>query len=125
MTYTIFAKLMRTFELPTYDDANDPFKPIRKFTNEWNKNMFLNLVPGHMITVDESMGLWKGKGMHGWMFVYRKPTHVGRESHTTADCDTGDVFFVEPYEGKAKIKTADFVAHVGSNPAKALRCVKL
>ena len=53
--------------------------------------MFLNLVPGHMITVYESMRLWKGKAMPGWMFVHRKPTPIGRESHTTADYDTGNV----------------------------------
>ena len=52
--------------------------------------------PGHTITVDESMGLWKGKGMLGLMVVKRKPTPVGRESHTTADCDTGTIIFVEP-----------------------------
>ena len=56
---------MQTFELPTYDEANDQFNPIRKFTDEWNKTMFLNLVPGHVIIVDESMGLWKGNGMTG------------------------------------------------------------
>ena len=50
---------------------------------------------------------------------------MGRESHATADCNTGDVFFVEPYEGKTRIQTADFVAKVGSNPAnEALRCVR-
>ncbi len=27
-----------------------------------------------------------------------KPTPVGRESHTTADCDTGAIIFEEPYK---------------------------
>ena len=86
--------------------------------------MFSNLGPEHIFTLDESMGLWKGKGMPSWMFVHRKPTLVGRESHTTADCDTGVVIFVEPYEGKTIMKTANFVAEIGSNLAKALRCVR-
>jgi hypothetical protein len=100
MPYNYFAKLMRTFELPTHDDPSDPFNPIRKFTDEWNKNMYTNLVPGHIITVDESMGLWKGKGMLGRLFVHRKPTSVGRESHTTADCDTGLLFSWSPTRGR-------------------------
>ena len=95
-TYFHFLRPMRVFELPTYGHAADAFDPIGKFTSEWNDNMITNLVPWNIITVDESMGLWKGKGMSGWLFVSRKPIHVGRESHTTADCDTGAIIFVEP-----------------------------
>ncbi len=97
-TYFHFLRLLRVFELPTYGHASDAFDPIRKFTNEWNDTMIKNLVPGNILIVDESMGLWKGKGMPGWLFVSRKSTPVGRESHTTADRDTGAIIFVEPYE---------------------------
>ncbi len=75
--------------------------------------------------MDESMGLlWKGKGMHWWMVVQWKPTPVGRESHTTADCDTGAIIFVEPYEGELIMQGKEFVADNGANPVKALRYVK-
>ncbi len=84
--------------LPTHSS-----EPIKKFTDTWNENMCNQLVPGNYITVDESMGLWRDKGMPGWLFVKLKPTLVGRESHTTADCDTGAIIFVEPYEGKVKM----------------------
>ena len=73
ISYDRFKKLMRCFELPTYGDATDPFEPIRKFTDSWNENMLSQLVPGKYITVDESMGLWRGKGMPGWLFVKCKP----------------------------------------------------
>jgi hypothetical protein len=63
--------------------------------------------------------------MPGLMVVKRKSTPVGRESHTTANCDTGAIIFVEPYEGKLKMQIKEFVGTYGAiNPAKALRCVK-
>ncbi len=68
MAYILLAKLMRTFELSTYADATDPFNPIQKFTDEWNKNIILNLVSGQIISVYESMGLWKDKGKLGCIF---------------------------------------------------------
>ena len=86
--------------------------------------MITTFLPGSILIVDESMGLWKGKGMPGWLFVSRKPTPVGRESHTTADCDRGAIIFVEPYEGKDLMKDKEFVSTYGANLAKAMRCVK-
>ena len=62
--------------------------------------------------------------MSGWLFASRKPTLVGRESHTTSDCDTGAIIFIEPYEGKDLMKDKKFVSTYGANLAKALRCVK-
>jgi hypothetical protein len=64
-SYAHFAKLKRCFELTTYGDRCDPFDPIRKFTNKWNETVHLSLIPGHTITVDESMGLWKAKECRG------------------------------------------------------------
>lgn len=58
------------------------------------------------------------------MVVPRKPTPLGRESHTTADGDTGCIVFVEPYEGKARMEQKEFVQPWGKNPTKAMRCVK-
>ena len=72
------------------------------------------------------MALWTGKrdkdaatqgeGMPGWMFVGRKPTNRGGESHTTADCDTGCIIFVEPYEGKHRMANKEFVNEWGKSP---------
>ncbi len=78
--------------------------------------MITNLVLGNILTVNESMGFWKGKRMPGWLFVSRKP-RVGRESHTTAECDTGAIIFVEPYEGNDLMKDKEFVSTYGANPA--------
>ena len=132
-----FTKMMRAFRLPTYGDLKDPFNPVRRFVDRWNIAIARALEPGPLITVDESMALWTGKrnrdpasdveqgtGMPGWMFVGRKPTNKGRESHTTADCDSGCIIFVEPYEGKTRMGEKEFVQEWGKNPAKAIRCVK-
>ena len=133
LQYSVFCKIMRCFELPTHGDWTDPFNPIRLFVEKWNSTMVAVLTPGSKVVVDESMGLWKGRrdkegqmngGMPGWMFVGRKPTNSGRESHTVADCDTGCCIFVEMYEGKTRMAKKEFVQEYGKNPAKALRCVK-
>ena len=82
------------------------------------------LKPGHVLLVDESMGLWKGRGMPGLMTVPRMPTHVGREYHTTACATTGAIIHAEIYEGKALMANKDFVIEVGKGPAVALRCTR-
>ncbi len=68
ISYDRFKKLMRVFELPTYGDATDPLEPIGKFIESWNENMCSQLFSGNYITMYESMGLWLGKGMPGWLF---------------------------------------------------------
>ncbi len=115
---------MMTFALPTYGDGRDPFDPIRMFADAWNNTMEGVLLPGPTIIVDESMGLWKGRGTPGLMVVARKPTPVGRESHTTADADTSCIIFVEPYEGKERMNDKEYVKEWGKAPATAMRCVK-
>ena len=103
MSYSKFTRMMRCFHVPTNGDPTDPFDPIRLFVQHWNDNIKDKLVPGPFIIVDESMALWKGRGMPGLMSVPRKPTPLGRESHTTADGDTGAIIFVEPCEGKDRM----------------------
>jgi hypothetical protein len=46
-----------------------------------------------------------------------------RESYD-ANCDIGDGIFVEPHEGKNRIKAADFISELGYNHAKVLRDVR-
>jgi hypothetical protein len=66
LDYPRFVKLMRCFTLPTYGDKTDPFDPIRLFTDKWNATVHSALAPGRILTVDESMALWKGKrGKYG------------------------------------------------------------
>ena len=124
LTYSRFVRMMRAFTLPRYSDANDPFDPIRRFITCWNDTMGKALDPGPTLVVDESMALWKGRGMPGLMAVPRKPTPLGRESHTTADGETGVIIFIEPYEGKDRMAKKEYVTEWGKNPSKALRCVK-
>ncbi len=93
ISYSYFKKSMRAFEVPSNGEASDPFELIGEFTDTLNENMIHQLVPRSYITVDESTRLWRGKGMPGGLFVKRKPPSVGRESHTTADYDTGTIIF--------------------------------
>jgi len=67
--------------------------------------------------MDESMGLWKGRGMPGLMKVARKPTPIGRESHTTVCCETGALIFSEMYEGKTRMAEKEYIAEVGKAAA--------
>jgi hypothetical protein len=62
--------------------------------------------------------------MLGWMFVARKPPNCGRESHITADNDTGCIIFVQLYKGKERMAHNEFCKDYGNNPAKAMRCTK-
>jgi hypothetical protein len=132
LDYPHFVKLMWCFTIPTYGDNTDPFDPIRLFTDICNAAIHSALAPGRILTVDESMALWKGKSgkyggngsMLGWMFVARKPTNCGRESHTTADYDTGCIIFVEPYEGKERMAKKELCNEYNKDPAKAMRCTK-
>ena len=124
LSYNRYREIERSFALPTHGDKTDVFDPIRYFVKVWNENMEKAFVPGYVLTVDESMGLWKGKGMPGLMSVPRKPTPIGREAHTTACGETGVVIFYEVYEGKALMANKEFVSLAGKNPAKAMRCVK-
>ena len=135
MSWNKFKNLMRAFCLPTYGQANDdPFNPIRRFLDQWNSCVAATLIPGPIICVDESMGLWVGRrnkagaiggnGMPGWQFVGRKPTNKGREMFTTACCETGIIIFTELHEGAARMGQKEFVTEWGKNPAKAMRCVK-
>jgi hypothetical protein len=134
VTYARFCRMMRAFALPTYGDSTDPFDHVRRFIESWKGRIAIQLSPGPLLTADDSMGLWTGKrdkdaptqgeGVPGWMFVGRKPTNRGRESHTTADCDTGCIVFVEPYEGKHRMANKEFVDEGGKNLSKCSRCVK-
>ena len=124
LAYNRYREIERCFALPTHGDTTDVFDPVRYFVEVWNKNMEKAFVPGYVLTVDESMGLWKGKGMPGLMSVPRKPTPIGREAHTTACGETGVIVFYEIYEGKERMADKEFVSLAGKNPAKAMRCVK-
>ena len=79
--------------------------------------------PGEIITVDESMALWKGMKIPGLMVVVRKlPTALGRENHTTADLTTGIIIFAEIYEGKDRMQQKRWVQQYGVGCATLMRC---
>ena len=90
-----YREIERAFTLPTYGRDSDFFDPVRKLVDSWNSQMEAAIEPGPVLTVDESMAGWKGKGMPGLMTVPRKPTPVGREAHTTADAQTGVIIHYE------------------------------
>ena len=126
LTFNRYREIERCFRLPhdVHTGGSDHLSSLKTLVDEWNENMCKAFVPGRVLTVDESMGAWLGRGMPGLMTVRRKPTPTGREAHTTACAISGLIVFYEIYEGKARMENKEFVDVAGKNPAKALRCVK-
>jgi hypothetical protein len=135
LSYARLYRLMRALALRTYEVNTDPFDLVRRFVDSWNQRITSQLSLGPLLTVDESMALWTSKqdkdaatqceGMPGWISVERKPTNRGRESHTTEDCDTRCITFVEAYKGKHdRMANTKFVDKWGKSPSKCIRCVK-
>ena len=96
MTHGRWRQLNRAFSLPMAPEENppDPFRPIRLFEREWNNSVKATLSPGKTLVVDESMGLWKGRGMPGLMKVrmagaclslLEKITHLSRACRCLAN----------------------------------------
>jgi hypothetical protein len=119
-------KMTHVFCLPVDVAASggdpDPFHPIRRLERAWNEKMVKTLRHGRLIVVDESMALWKGRGMPWLMADPRKPTPVGRETHRTADVDTGAILWCEMWEGKHRMGCKVYITEWGKNPTKAMRC---
>ena len=48
---------------PTAQQALDPWYQVREFIDDWNQHMIDNYEPSYVITVDESMFFFYGRGM--------------------------------------------------------------
>jgi len=105
---------------PPATDA-DPFLPIRAFAEAVAKKAMESIVPGAVITIDESMGQYTGNNMPGQMVVPRKPIPVGREYHTACDVESGICIAMEMVEGQALDRQKEFVTALGVTTATTLR----
>eukprot|EP00951_Prasinocladus_malaysianus_P045561 scaffold608898_cov17-Prasinocladus_malaysianus.AAC.1 len=128
LSHSRWRKLQRAFALPTHPvrpgQPAVPFSHIRYFEEQGNASMERVLILGSLLVVDESMAQWKGRGMPGLMKVPRKPTPVGRETHTTADAETGVINRSKLYEGRERMGEKEYVDQWGKNPSLAMRGVK-
>jgi hypothetical protein len=66
-----------------------------------------------VITVDESIALRKGRGMPKLIVFPRQMTPVGRESHTSADVDTGVILWWEMWEEKLRMGSKEYITEWG------------
>lgn len=58
------------------------------------------------------------------MHVPRKPTPLGRESHTTTCVETGAIIFFEFYEGADRMANKEYVRETSKSTSVVLRCNK-
>ena len=120
-----FQKLKDSFVLPTYDNTDDPFNPIRRFVDEWNANLQSKLSPGELLAFDDSMALWRGLKAPGMLsLVGQRPIPTGWEHLTTVDVATGAAVHVEMYEGAERTKDKKWGRDHGLCCASLLRCTE-
>ena len=70
-----------------------------------NTNMEQEYISSWIVCVDESMVVFHNPYAPGWITIDRKPHPFGNEYHTTADAETGILFFIEIVEGNDRPKT--------------------
>lgn len=127
-----FENMLTCFTLPGGEEVreDDPFKLTRHMW-ECCRQLFVGAVsPGWLITLDESMVKWMGRGMPGLMVVPRKPTPVGLEVHTVCCSLSGIMINFEVYEGAQAMERKEYVNEltdigaINKSTALTLRCVK-
>ena len=78
----------------------DPFKKVRTLIDSFNDHIKTVYDPSYLLTVDESMFTWTGRGMVGRSFVPRKPRDTGLECKTVCDGISKVLLHIDVQEGK-------------------------
>ena len=124
MALNRFDAILRCLTLGPPSSDTDPFLPVRAFAEAVGKRAELSIVPGGIITIDESMGQYTGDKMPGKMVVPRKPIPVGREYHTACDVESGICIAMEMVEGQVRDRQKEFAGELGVTTATTLRMSK-
>ena len=125
MTYNKFDEITRAFTLPTYEDAaGDPHFRVRRFVDSLNERWRKVFEPGSIVTADESMIPWTGRGMPGFMKVPRKPHPFGAELKTVACAFTKVLFRMDIQEGGEEMKKKPENKEYGAGTACLIRLTK-
>lgn len=126
-----FENMLTCFDLPKGDVPNtDPFYKTRYMWECCREHFVASVTPGWLLTLDESMVKWVGRGMPGQMVVPRKPTPFGLEIHTLCCSISGILVNFEVYEGKEAMESKEFVGMmtdvgvINKSTALTLRCLK-
>ena len=115
-----FAALVRCLAIGPEATEDDPFLPVRAFSEAIIKKMQTSIDPGMDIVPDESMIQCEGE-MPGRMYVPRKPVEIGREYHAVADNETKIIINLEMVEGKERDRKKELVSEFGVATACTLR----
>lgn len=126
-----FENMLACFELPKGDVPDtDPFYQTRYMWECCREHFVACVTPSWLLTLDESMVKWVGRGMPGQMVVPRKPTPMGLEIHTLCCSISGILVNFEVYEGKEAMEQKEFVnamtdvGVINKSTALTLRCLK-
>ena len=135
MSRTRFAELVKYLRMhdPALDDEDDPdpWRQVRTFVDEFNKNRAERVIPGWILVVDESTSKWRGLGdwydlgMPHITKIPRKPEPVGLEIKDMCDGESGIMLYLEMMEGQAVMRTKKFEgAGMKAGTAHCLRCTE-
>jgi hypothetical protein len=119
-----------SFVDPDAADDDDPWHEIRPLVDAFNKHRIKEFQPGEMLTIDESMSMWKGSdgnyvadGMPHVTKIQRKPEGVGLELKTLCDSASGVMLFLELMEGKDRMRDKEY-ADISAGTGHVLRATK-
>jgi len=98
------------------DEDDGEWRQINGFVDAFNDNRLTAVIPGAVMTVDESMSMWLGQdgdwtveGMPHVTKIIRKPRGVGAEFKNVCDGDTGIMMRLELQKGKDIMKDKPYV----------------
>ena len=108
----------------TVEGPVDPWARIRPLVNGFNESFTDKFVPGYMMTIDETMIAWRGRGLPHLSFVPRKPEPLGVEVKTLACSASRIICGLDIAEGKEAMATKPYEREYGHTTATTLRLAK-
>jgi len=113
------------------DEDDGEWRQINGFVDAFNDNRLTAVIPGAVMTVDESMSMWLGQdgdwtveGMPHVTKIIRKPRGVGAEFKNVCDGDTGIMMRLELQKGKDIMKDKPYVHEYGAGTAVMMRLLR-
>lgn len=118
------------FAMPEERENGDKWYQVRPLIEMSVQHWKQHFSPGFILTVDESMFAWYGKGnyyedgMPAVMKIKRKPKGVGCEIKTICDSTSRIMIGMEINEGKEEMKSKKWQKEFGAGTATTLRLTK-
>ena len=138
MSYHRFNDIRSKFQFAFYDLAKndpslpsfDPWHPVSKLIDNFNKNRFEKVAASRIKVLDESMSAWRPRkdktgGLPNISFIKRKPEPLGTEFKTVACGVSGIMLYMEIQRGKKEMpKRSQFHKEYGATTSCVLRSLK-